>query len=711
MSNIKTEELSGNVSKILFKGNNCTIGVLDTKEVFVGGFLVSEGESIILHGAWDMHPQYGKRFKASSFSYNTKLDKNGLIVYITNNKEFKGIGEKKARLLVDKYYDGWEDNLITKTDEISRYIRVHRDVIEKLANDFVAKKQYSYVYTVLSGAGISPKSITKLIETYGNGIIGIIQENIYSLIGELVGFGFKKIDEIALKMGYAKENEHRIKSAIRYTIKLEEGKGHCWISLEDLVKETDKILLLEFKDSSGIVKKNLKDLLMDEVLVLYKNKFIANRRTYEMEQDLWDNFQSHTTNMLLKDFRPPDFDKAVFCSLNELQRDAFGVLLKSNQMVISGPAGSGKSYLINAIRLFLEQNHIECTLTATTGKAAKVVEAATGRTCMTLHRMLGYKGFEYDYEVGEIKNRCIIVDEFSMATIDLIWHLYRAVDLSTCTIIFVGDHKQLPPVGLGNILRDILDKSLISSILLKECVRQSGELKENCFEVLKGHVKPTSDKFIGTTGLRPWYKVSVFKEPEEVRDFIGQLYDRSIKDKMGLDVIKDVQLITPTHKGVLGTVELNLYIRKIVQKNIFNVDVGKAGEYEFFRGDKVIHTTNNYRLGVMNGEIGIVREVIGRGHLLVDYDGIVIEYDPDYGDVAALKLCYATTVHKSQGDAYNMVIFICHKSHSYQHNRNLMYTALTRGRMSSMIVGDLWSMTNCARKVDVDNRRTFLKEF
>lgn len=297
-----------------------------------------------------------------------------------------------------------------------------------------------------------------------------------------------------------------------------------------------------------------------------------------------------------------------------------------------------------------------------------------------------------------------------MVDVPLAWHFLKAVDLARTCVVLVGDHNQLPPVGPGNLLRDLIDRRPIPTVILDQVVRQAGVLKENSIAVLEGEVRPTAAR--PANGPPPWVVVNRLADVTDAQHYVLELFDSVLPDRLGFDLLSDVQLLTPTRKGPLGVEALNVELQRLLQRKLWGVEVAapKPGRRPpFLENDRVIQTRNNYTLGVMNGAIGIVTAVGRRpGELTVRFDDTEIEYDPETRDAQDLSLAYALTIHKAQGSEFPCAVVIIHKSHSFMHHRNLFYTGVTRARKVAIVVGDHWGMRNCAQKEQVERRKTFL---
>ncbi len=378
---------------------------------------------------------------------------------------------------------------------------------------------------------------------------------------------------------------------------------------------------------------------------------------------------------------------------------------------------------------------MDIALAAPTGKAAKRMEQVTGFGASTVHRLLGWGEntdedghlrFKYN-ESTPLPFDVIIIDEFSMMDIFLTRALLKAVSENTA-VVFVGDHNQLPPVGAGNVLRDLILYQVIPTVILSQVIRQSGPLKENSNAILQGAVAPSVYYPPGDAGApvktSPWV-IENHKEANDILGRVGSLFFQEL-ESLGFDILRDVQLLTPTHKGILGTRNLNNCLQVLIQKKVYNRDIHQTPEGKrpvFYEGDKVIQTKNDYQIDIMNGAIGYITgfgqvEILDKNDLPTGRFKDVIYVDfGEFGEenlVAIdksennLQLAYALTIHKSQGSEFPCVILIIHKSHSFQHHRNLFYTGVTRAQKTVRVLGDNWGVRNCAQVVKAENRRTFL---
>jgi exodeoxyribonuclease V alpha subunit len=304
----------------------------------------------------------------------------------------------------------------------------------------------------------------------------------------------------------------------------------------------------------------------------------------------------------------------------------------------------------------------------------------------------------------------VIVDEVSMVDVPLAWHLFQALDLERTAVVLVGDHNQLPPVGPGNILRDLIDTRVIPAVILDEIVRQAGMLKENSIAILQGEVRKTAPE--NGSGRRPWYLVDQFTAVEDVQRFLLDLFESVLVERLSFDLVEEVQVLTPTRKGPLGVEALNIELQRLVQKKLWGIEVESprpGRRPRLLLHDKIIQTRNNYDLNVMNGAVGTVVGVGPKlGELSLRFDEQAVHIEPGGSELQDISLAYALTIHKAQGSEFPCAIVVMHKSHSFMHHRNLFYTGVTRAQEVAVVIGDRWGLRNCAQRRHLERRKTFL---
>lgn len=669
----------------------------------------------MLHGKFVKHPKYGRQFEVASIELDRQMNAHGLANYLANNPDIKGIGPAKAKIIAERFGSNFERSLIDEPERIAEVAKVPLPVIESLRVHWLETSHVNQAMTALATYGLTHHQVTKLVKKLGNNAVGIIEHDPYVIVGEIDGFGFKRIDKIARQVGVSKNASSRIRAGVVFCIEEALDQGDCWVEYEDLLNRANKLLVMDTLDSREQIEKHLDELIDKKALTCYAADcrfLVAKPEIRQMEEDLARVFaRGRGINPHFTDV--PDLDSIIrhtSSNLNLRQHEAVMMACKHVISLITGGAGSGKTFTIDAITRLCESRNRKVVLCAPTGKAAKRMEESTGRPASTIHRLLGFDGKTYPRNSeSPISADVLIVDEASMIDVALAWHLFQAVNLERTAVVLVGDHNQLPPVGPGNILRDLIDSKVLPTTTLEDVVRQAGVLKENSIAILRGEVRKTSRVEDGQRG--PWYVANQHMEAERVQRFILDIFEQALSEKLGFDLLRDVQVLTPTHKGPLGTAELNIRLQSLIQKKLWDYDVlpvQPGRRPKLLVGDKVIQTRNNYDLEVMNGSMGFVRNVGADGSLTVEFDDKMVFIEPGSPHRSDLQLAYALTIHKAQGSEFPCSVVIAHKSHSFMHHRNLLYTGITRAKETAIIVGDHWGIANCVKRVQVDARKTFL---
>ncbi len=709
----------GRIEALFFSSPQFSAGRLRTDSgdtvSFAGSLMVREHDPVVLHGAWERHPKFGRQFKVSHFAFDQRMGPDGLAHYLANHPDIKGIGPVKARRIVEAFGDDFDRIIDEEPERIASVAKVPIDAVQALRSEWLRRRTLNASLTWLASFELTHHQMTALIEKFGNAVVTVLKTDPYLLVREVPGFGFKRVDLVARKMGTPKEHPSRIRAGIVHSVAERLDQGDCWVDYEELIELANALLVMDIADSRDRIEEALDALIADGTLacVSLGGRFlVAQPHIHQMERDLADVF---TTKLRRNPhFQTEDVERAVAAAgvkLNEPQKRALAASAKNNLVLVSGGAGSGKTFTVAAITRLYEERGLKVVLSAPTGKAAKRIEQVVGREALTLHRLLGFNGKAFTANPeAPIQADVIIVDEVSMVDVSLGWQLFRAVDLEKTCVVLVGDHNQLPPVGPGNLLRDLIERQPIPTVVLDQVVRQAGVLKENSIAVLRGDVRRTAD--VGTDGRPPWIVVNRLSEVLDAQRYVLELFDSVLVEKLRFDLLADVQLLTPTRKGPLGVDALNIELQRLVQKKLWGIDVPEprpGRRPEFLRHDRVIQTRNNYDLGVMNGAIGIVTAVgPRRGEIHVRFDDQEIEFTPENEGAKDLSLAYALTIHKAQGSEFPCAVLVVHKAHSFMHHRNLFYTGVTRARYVAIVIGDLWGMRNCAEKEQVERRKTFL---
>ena len=710
------ESIRGIVDVVFYSSPTFSAGRLVTPDggevKFAGKVYVRENDAVRLEGRWVTHPKYGRQFEAEFLGHDLELDPEGLANFLANHPDIKGIGPAKARLIADRFGRDFDAAIRNEPESVAAVAKAPVETIGELRRIWIANRDFNHAMSHLAAYGLTHHQVTTLVGKFGSQVVAILARAPYLLMREIPGFGFKRVDKIARKMGTPKDLPSRIRAGIQYCVLSALDDGDCWVEYEDLLDRANTLLVMDTLDSREVIERYLEALIAEGALVsqAFERLIVADPEIHRMETELAAIFKDARR-------RGPhavaDLDALLDVEGGELtpeQREAVRNALTFSISLMTGGAGSGKTYAVSTIVSIADRLERKVLLAAPTGKAAKRLEEVVGHEASTIHRLLGFNGHSYAKDaMNPIEADILVVDEVSMVDVALAWRLFQAVNLTKTAVVLVGDHNQLPPVDPGNLLRDLVKSRVVPTTILTRIIRQAGVLKENSTAILSGEVRPTADVQEGAR--RPWYVIDRFSDREDVRRMLLLLFEEVLAERLGYDLLRDVQVLTPTHKGPLGTAELNVALQRLLQKKLrgFDVpDVASGHRPAFYAGDKVIQTRNDYELGVMNGAVGYVVEATAKGALTVEFDGDVVEIEPGSDAASRLQLAYACSVHKVQGSEFPCAIVVAHKSHSFMHHRNLLYTAVTRARESVILLGDRWGIENCAAKRQVDRRNTFL---
>ncbi len=716
------ETLRGRIDNVYYSSPRFSAGRLRAdsgdKVSFVGPFLAKPNEQVVFRGRWTKHEIYGQQFQVETIEYDLEFDADGLVNYLAKHPEFKGVGPARARKIAERFGHDFDRILAEQPEAISKAAHVSLEAVHIFRDEWQRTRALNSALTWLSAFGLTHHQVTTLVKKLGNNVVGLLKENPYLIMQEVAGFGFRRVDQIALRTGIHKENPARIRAGILYCVDEAIKQGDCYVDHEDLLYRANTLLVMDVLDSEERIDREI-DFLLEAGDLDSSSHFsrflIARPKMLRMERDLFEwfirsrSFDARSDPVTIVDHliqgqRPP---------LNQNQQAAVSMVFNNTISVISGGAGVGKTFTVATVSRVCDQLGLEMVLCAPTGKAAKRLEQVVGRPASTIHRLLGYIGEQFQRGPNDtIQADLVVVDETSMVDVSLAWHLFRAIDLKRTSVVLVGDHNQLPPVGPGYILRDLARSDVVPKEILDTVVRQAGMLKKNSAAILKGTVHKTAD--VEGTGPRPWILVNQLAEPEQVKALLIEMFDELISDRLGFDLINDVQVLTPTHKGPIGAKELNIGLQKLLQKKLWNFDVPPVRpnrKPRIYLHDKVIQTRNNYEIDVMNGTMGIVSGVSSDGAITVQFDNKKVTIERGSDNLHDLELAYALTIHRVQGSEFPCSVVIAHKSHSFMHHRNLLYTGVTRAKQTAIILGDAWGIRNCAQKQQVNKRNTFLSQF
>lgn len=717
-----SEIINGYVDHIIYRNadNGYTVLVMIVEEeelTCVGSFAdITEGMNIEATGEYVEHNVYGRQFKITRFEEKAPKDIVAIERYLGSGA-VKGIGIALAARIVRRFK---EDTFRIIEEEPERLVEVkgisERKAME-IADQVNQKKDLRQAMIFLQQYGITTNLAVKIYNTYGQELYGILKENPYRLADDIEGVGFKTADEIASKVGIRTDSDFRIRSGILYTLLMAASEGHTFLPLEELSQRAATLLQVE----EAYIEPQFMNLAMDRKLIMrsvdgqtqiYSSSFFymeANSATMLKQLDI-----SYDVSDMEIESRLKQIEKQTQMELDEHQIEAVKEAVRNGLLIITGGPGTGKTTTINTIIRYFESEGLDIFLAAPTGRAAKRMSETTGFEARTIHRMLelnggdmGNDGFERN-ERNPLETDVIIIDEMSMVDISLMYHLLKAVSAGT-RMILVGDVNQLPSVGPGSVLKDMIDSKQFHTVKLTKIFRQAStsDIIVNAHKINKGEEVVLDNKSMDFFFLKRY-------DADKIINVTLQL----VKQKMPkyVDASEyDIQVLTPMRKGLLGVERLNV----ILQSYMNPPEKGKK-EHEYngtiFReGDKVMQIKNNYQLeweirtkyglcvdkgsGIFNGDTGIIESINEFAEFMtISFDdGKMVEYS--FKNLDELELAYAITIHKSQGSEYPAVVIPLLTGPRMLMNRNLLYTGVTRAKKCVTIVGD----ENCFNQMIQNN--------
>lgn len=673
------------------------------KEVSAVGNLagVRIGESLRLTGQWTTHPRFGEQFQVQSFTAVSPATLVGIERYLGSGL-VTGIGKELASRLVRKFGITTLEVIDNQPAKLREVQGIGPKRAEQIVQAWRKHREIRDVMVFLQSCGVSTALATRIYTHYGKDPRGVMSRDPWRLAADVPGIGFRTADAIATSLGVDPESPRRAEAGVLFVLEQKAEEGHVWAPRQALAEETGALLGLEQEKCAAAI-----DTLAARQAVALETdangeELIAAPHLAKAEEETARRLSliASTTDALPRD--SADTQEVAGITLSGLQREAVQRALADKVLVITGGPGTGKTTLITAIVQMLSRRGLRVALCAPTGRAAKRMAEATGREARTIHRLLEWSpktgAFTRD-ESAPLPCDALILDEASMVDIVLFSRLLAAVPPPS-RLIIVGDSDQLPSVGPGNVLADLISSAVIPVIRLTEIFRQAGEssIVVNAHRINAGLMpQPAS------TDGGDFFFIER-QEPEAVMSAVRELVTTRIPRRFGLDPRQDIQVLTPMRKGALGTASLNKELQALL--NPGGPSLGR-GPVELRAGDRVIQMRNNYAQGVFNGDIGTVAEVDEASRTaVVSYEERTVRYES--ADLDQLSLAYACSIHKSQGSEFPAVVIVLHTQHYVLLKRALLYTAVTRARKLAVIVGSRRALAMAVKNVGTMERCTRL---
>lgn len=705
------EVISGYVDHIVFRNNDngytVMVMICDEEELTCVGIFsdIAEGECIEAHGEYTDHPTYGRQFAVKSFVEKAPQDELAIERYLGSGA-IKGIGIALAARIVRRFKEDTFRIIEEEPERLAEVKGISQRKAMEIADQVNEKRDLRQAMIFLQQYGISTTLAVKIYNTYGQEVYSILKENPYRMADDVDGVGFRTADEIAARVGIRTDSDFRIRSGIQYALLQASNEGNTYLPMPELTQRASALLEIE----PEYIEKHYMNLAMDRKIIMRQVDDVT-----QIYASAFFYMEANTATMLKQlnaTFDVPDIEiearlrqieKQTKMDLDEHQVEAVKEAVRNGVLVITGGPGTGKTTTINTIIKYFESEGMDIFLAAPTGRAAKRMSETTGFEARTIHRMLelnggveGNAGFERN-EQNPLETDVIIIDEMSMVDISLMHSLLKAIVAGT-RLILVGDVNQLPSVGPGNVLKDIIDSKLFHTVMLTKIFRQAStsDIIVNAHKINRGEPVELDNKSMDFFFLKRY-------DADKIINVTLQLILQKLPKFVGASMM-DIQVLTPMRKGLLGVERLNTVLQMYLNPPDKRKKEKEHGTTLFREGDKVMQIKNNYQLeweirskyglcidkgtGVFNGDTGIIEEINDFAEtVIVCFDeGRMVEYP--FKLLEELELAYAVTIHKSQGSEYPAVVIPLLTGPRMLMNRNLLYTAVTRAKKCVTIVGN-----------------------
>ena len=668
---------------------------------------LTPGETLRVHGRWSHHPKYGEQFKVDRYESVVPATVVGIQKYLGSGM-IKGIGPVFAKRLVEAFGGDTLKVIEATPGRLAEVEGIGPIRQQRITTAWAEQREIREVMLFLQGHGVSPAYAVKIFKTYGQAAIATVRENPYRLARDIRGIGFKTADKIAREVGIPADSPLRAAAGILHTLNELTEEGHVYVPEAELLRAAEEMLEIP----AALLPDALSALSADEAVVV--ESLAAGRAVYLKSLHVSEVQCARRLMDLLRAPRavpPLDMTQALpwvegktGLALTEEQRQAVRLAFQEKLLVITGGPGTGKTTILQAVIRLLEAKNLRMHLASPTGRAAKRLAEVTGHDASTLHRLLEWNPREGGFQRNArnpLETDVVVVDEVSMIDVLLAHHLAQAIPL-TATLLLVGDADQLPSVGPGTVLKDLLAVPGIPSVRLTTIFRQAAQSRivSNAHRVNRGEFPELS--MTAADQKKDFFFIAE-DDPSKLQGLVVDLAQRRLPSKYGLEPLADIQVLTPMHRGPIGAGQLNAALQAALNPPRSGATELLRGGRIFRVGDRVLQLRNNYDKGVYNGGLGrIIAIEPTEQSVVVQIDDREVPYD--FSDLDELTLAYAVTVHKSQGSEYPAVIVPVHTTHYPMLQRNLLYTAITRAKRLLVLVGTRKALA-IATKNDATRRR------
>lgn len=658
------------------------------------------GENLLLKGSWGNHPRYGRQFTIKEYETVLPATVVGIRKYLGSGM-IKGIGPVMAERIVDHFGLDTLEVIENAAEKLTEVPGIGKKRVEMVTAAWQEQRDVKDIMLFLQSHNVSTNFAVKIYKTYEDRAIAVVRENPYQLADDIYGIGFKTADKIADNLGVERDSTDRLMSGIKYVLSQAADEGHVYLPQEELINKSTKILGTE-----AALVTNALEMLRDRESVIIEDDNVYLAPFHYAETGISNRFAVIMETAPQRSVSRVDdsiayLEKAKKITFADKQKEAIRKSLISKVMILTGGPGTGKTTtLIGAIEL-MEQLQLDVLLAAPTGRAAKRLSETTGREAKTIHRLLEYSprsGFQKN-QADPLDADVIIIDEASMIDLILMNNLMKAIP-PDATLILVGDVDQLPSVGAGNVLRDLIGSGVIEVVELTEIFRQAQQsmIVVNAHKINKGQFPSFSGK-----RSRDFFFIEE-SDPEAAAETVVDLVVNRLPEYYSYDPIDDIQVLCPMYRGTVGANNFNQSLQQALNPE---GDTLPRGGRNFRAGDKVMQIRNNYDKEVFNGDIGQISDVDPVDQIITaEFAERIVEYES--ADLNELVLAYAITIHKSQGSEYNAVIVPLLTQHYVMLQRNLLYTALTRAKKLAVLVGSKKAVAMAVKNDKVTERYTSL---